>query len=72
MGAPRQHNPNSTPAQFRAKLGTYLSGVAIGFILLGMIYFFKAQAVKREQAEQARAQQQQQQETGGDQTGAQP
>lgn len=34
-------NGLSTPAQFRSKLGTYLSGVVIGFILLGSIYLMK-------------------------------
>lgn len=66
MSSPSQHNPASTPAQFRSKLGTYLTGVAIGFILLGSIYYFKAQAVKREQANQ------QQQQESGDQPGATP
>ena len=67
MSSPATHNPASTPAQFRSKLGTYLTGVAIGFILLGSIYFFKSRAVQREQA----ALQQQQQESG-DQSGATP
>ncbi len=71
MGAPSQNNARSTPAQFRSKLGTYLTGVAIGFTFLGMVYYFKAQAVKRDQ-QQRQAAQEQQQETGGDQTGARP
>ncbi|MAO24734.1 MAG: hypothetical protein CMJ35_04360 [Phycisphaerae bacterium] len=74
MGAPPQNNAKSTPAQFRSKLGTYLTGVAIGFTFLGTVYYFKAQAVKRDQEQRAAAQeqQQQQQEAGSDQTGAHP
>ena len=41
----------STPAQFRSKLGTYLSGVLIGFTLLGMIYFMKHLATQSQQAD---------------------
>lgn len=75
MSSPDSHNPSSTPAQFRSKLGTYLTGVAIGFMMLGIIYFFKHQATQRQQAEfeqtQSNQQQQQPQETG-DPSGAQP
>ncbi len=39
----------STPAQFRSKLGSYLSGVVIGFTLLGMIYFMKYRMTQRQQ-----------------------
>lgn len=63
------HNPSSTPAQFRSKLGTYLTGVAIGFTLLGVIYFFKHQAEQRELAKQEQAQTQQ---DAGEPMGAQP
>ncbi len=35
------NNGLSTPAQFRAKLGSYLTGVIIGFTMLGLIYFMK-------------------------------
>lgn len=63
---PGADNNRSTPAQFRSKLGTYLTGVAIGFILLGSIYFFKSRAVQREQAAL------QQQQESGDQSGATP
>jgi hypothetical protein len=45
------NNNRSTPAQFRSKLGTYLSGVFIGFVLLGLIYYQKHLANKRIQAE---------------------
>lgn len=43
-------NPNSdtqSPSRFRQKLGVYLSGVAIGFLLLG---FFMYQKHRAEQA----------------------
>lgn len=57
MQAPTSSN-RSTPAQFRSKLGTYLTGVMIGFILLGMIYYQKHLATQRQQREQdAQAQQ---------------
>lgn len=51
MQAPTSSN-RSTPAQFRSKLGTYLTGVMIGFILLGMIYYQKHLATQRQQREQ--------------------
>ena len=70
MRPPDSNNPSSTPAQFRSKLGTYLSGVAIGFMMLGIIYFFKHKATQREQARIDQTQQTQQ-ETG-DSSGAQP
>jgi uncharacterized membrane protein len=71
MSSSSPHNPSSTPAQFRSKLGTYLTGVAIGFVFLGFVYFFKHQATKREQAS-AEQTQQVPQESGVDPTGAQP
>ncbi|MGV6813525.1 MAG: hypothetical protein ACWA5W_00790 [Phycisphaerales bacterium] len=43
------NNGLSTPAQFRSKLGTYLSGVIIGLIMLGSIYFMKYLATKEQQ-----------------------
>lgn len=46
----RSANGLSTPAQFRSKLGTYLSGVIIGFMLLGMIYLMKYYATQGQQA----------------------
>lgn len=46
---PNSGNGLSTPAQFRSKLGTYLSGVVIGFTLLGMIYFMKHLATQGQQ-----------------------
>ena len=70
MSEHESHNPSSTPAQFRSKLGTYLTGVAIGFIFLGMVYIFKYQASQRERAQ--RQQEMQQQETVGEQSGARP
>lgn len=70
MLSPDSNNPSSTPAQFRSKLGTYLTGVAIGFLMLGMIYFFKHQATQREQARQEQTNQTQQ--GTGDPSGAQP
>lgn len=48
---PSQSNNRSTPAQFRSKLGTYLTGVAIGFIILGAIYYQKHRATQRLQAQ---------------------
>lgn len=74
-------NPSSTPAQLRSKLGTYLSGVAIGFTMLGIIYFFKHQATQRQQAQgQAQIESQDEPEQGdgqmprgaGEPAGAQP
>ncbi len=50
-----QQSPNnefSTPSQFRSKLGSYLTGVIIGFLLLGTIYLQKHFAMQREQAKQ--------------------
>lgn len=70
MSGHETQNPSSTPAQFRSKLGTYLTGVAIGFLFLGMVYFFKYQASQRERAQ--RQQEMQQQETAGEQSGARP
>ena len=43
-------NGLSTPAQFRAKLGSYLTGVIIGFTLLGLIYFMKHLATQGQPA----------------------
>lgn len=65
------HDNRSTPAKFRSKLGAYLTGVAIGFALLGTVYYFKARAVEREQARQQESSKTQQ-ETGVEQTGARP
>ncbi|MCA9303372.1 MAG: hypothetical protein KC996_04555 [Phycisphaerales bacterium] len=50
---PTTNNNRSTPAQLRSKLGTYLTGVAIGFILLGAIYYQKHRATQRYNAEKA-------------------
>ena len=47
---PNSENGLSTPAQLRSKLGSYLSGVIIGFILLGMIYFMKHLATQNQQS----------------------
>jgi len=56
MQTPPNDN-RSTPAQFRSKLITYLTGVAIGFTLLGGIYYQKHRATQRlqkqKQSEQA-------------------
>jgi len=46
-----------------------MTGVAIGFMFLGMVYYFKWQSQQRELDAQRAAQQQ---ETGGEQTGASP
>lgn len=45
------NNKFSTPTQFRSKLGTYLTGVIIGFLLLGAIYYQKHLATKYQQAQ---------------------
>ncbi len=47
----------STPTQLRSKLGTYLTGVAIGFFLLGTFYYQKHKATQRQQANQQLAEQ---------------
>ena len=70
MSSSSPQNAPSTPAQFRSKLGTYLTGVAIGFIFLGIVYYFKSLAVEREQA--TLKEQQQQQPVGVDDSGATP
>jgi hypothetical protein len=70
MSAQTPHNPSSTPTQFRSKLGTYLTGVAIGFGFLGMVYYFKYQASQREKAQ--RAQETQQQDQRDEQSGVRP
>lgn len=70
MSVQNTHNPASTPAQFRSKLGTYLTGVAIGFLFLGMVSLLKYQASQRERAQ--RQQEMQQQETAGKQSGVRP
>jgi|GEM_PF-4475855 len=44
---PDFNSNRSTPAQFRSKLGTYLTGVIIGFLILGGIYYQKHLATKR-------------------------
>ena len=72
MSSPDSHNPSSTPAQFRSKLGTYLTGVAIGFMMLGIIYFFKHLATQRQQAEFEQTQSTQQPQETDDPSGAQP
>jgi uncharacterized membrane protein YciS (DUF1049 family) len=41
----------STPAQFRSKLGTYLTGVIIGFMILAGIYYQKYLSTQRIEAE---------------------
>ena len=46
-------NEYSTPAQFRSKLGSYLTGIVIGFTLLGMIYFMKHLATQSQQSPNA-------------------
>ena len=40
----------STPAQFRSKLGTYLTGVIIGLVFLGVVYYQKHLSMQRLQA----------------------
>lgn len=40
----------STPAQFRSKLGAYLTGTVIGFLILGSIYYQKHLMTQRIQA----------------------
>ncbi|MBL4698523.1 MAG: hypothetical protein JKX70_06800 [Phycisphaerales bacterium] len=50
---PNSNNEYSTPAQFRSKLGSYLTGIVIGFTLLGMIYFMKHLATQSQQSPNA-------------------
>jgi len=42
------NHPNSTPSSFRTKLGSYVTGLAIGFILLGFFMYQKSRAEKRD------------------------
>jgi hypothetical protein len=48
---PPTNNNRSTPAQFRSKLGTYLTGILIGFMILGSIYYQKYLATQRLEAQ---------------------
>ncbi|MDF1808700.1 MAG: hypothetical protein P1U42_03300 [Phycisphaerales bacterium] len=50
---PDFNSNRSTPSQFRSKLGTYLTGVFIGFLILGGIYYQKHLATKRLDAQRA-------------------
>jgi len=43
-----QH-PNSTPSSFRSKLGSYCTGLAIGFILMGFFFYQKHRSQQRSQ-----------------------
>lgn len=56
---PSPDDNRSTPAQFRSKLTTYLTGVMIGFMMLGIIYYFKHLAVEQAHASQSGQTQQQ-------------
>ncbi|MBO6514176.1 MAG: hypothetical protein JJ974_09455 [Phycisphaerales bacterium] len=38
---------NSTPSSFRSKLGAYMTGLAIGFFLLGMFMLQKSRSEAR-------------------------
>ena len=53
-------NPNSSPSSFRSKLGSYCTGLAIGFILLG--FFMYKKHMSQQQASQQIQQEQQQQQ----------
>ncbi|MGJ8635837.1 MAG: hypothetical protein ACSHX5_03225 [Phycisphaerales bacterium] len=56
------NNPNSTPSSFRTKLGAYVTGLAIGFFLLGVFMLQKSRSEARlaeaEAAQQVESQQQ--------------
>lgn len=41
------NHPNSTPSSFRSKLGSYLTGLAIGFFLLGVFMLQKSRSEAR-------------------------
>ena len=58
----------STPAQFRSKLGAYLTGTVIGFLILGSIYYQKHLMTQRIQAN-ADAEAQAQSDAQGDAQG---
>ena len=45
------NNNRSTPAQFRSKLGIYLTGILIGFMILGSIYYQKYLSTQRLKAQ---------------------
>ncbi len=45
-------NPNSTPSSFRSKLGSYCTGLAIGFILLGFFMYQKHRSEQQDAAQQ--------------------
>lgn len=45
-------NPNSTPSSFRSKLGSYCTGLAIGFILLGFFMYQKHRSEQQDAVQQ--------------------
>mgnify|MGYP003630631697 FL=1 len=49
MSMAHPQHPNSTPSSFRSKLGSYCTGLVIGFILLGFFMFQKHLSEKRTQ-----------------------
>lgn len=50
-GAGRGYDPNRN--DFRRKLGYYLTGLAIGLMLLGLFHLAKRQAIRAQAANQA-------------------
>lgn len=40
-------HPNSTPSSFRSKLGSYATGLGIGFMLMGFFFYQKYQSQQR-------------------------
>jgi flagellar biosynthesis/type III secretory pathway M-ring protein FliF/YscJ len=52
--------PNQSGSSFRQRLGWYLMGVAIGLVLVGMI--FQARAIRSQRMQAAQQAQQQQQQ----------
>lgn len=62
---------NSTPSSFRSKLGSYVTGLAIGFFLLGVFMFQKSRSQAR-LAETESAQQVESQQPTSDANGTTP
>ncbi len=48
----RFDNPNSSPSSFRSKLGSYVTGLAIGFLLLGFFMLQKHRSEQRAASQQ--------------------
>ena len=48
MSYMKHANPNSTPSNFRSKLGSYMYGLAIGCMIMGFFYIMKSGAQKNQ------------------------